>query len=83
MTAQTMILQVMLCLMTPVPAQPNNLGPMLLIALGMITVPIGFGILLLLVALALLREADGRLAFPSLSRRVARVYCFFRFNRLA
>lgn len=69
--------------MDPITVQPNNLGATLLIVLGIVTTPAGVGILVLLAALALVREADGRPAFPSLSRRVARVKCFLRINRLA
>lgn len=78
-----MILFVLLCLMARATAQPNNLGPTLLIILGIVTAPVGVGILILLPALALLKEADGRSAFPCLSHRVARVNCFLRIKRFA
>ena len=45
---------------------PNNLGPTLLIAIGVLTSPLVFGVPLVLVGLALVRTAQGRLAWPSL-----------------
>lgn len=46
---------------------PNNLGPTLLIAIGVLTAPLLFGVPLVLVGLALVRTAQGRLAWPSLA----------------
>ena len=46
---------------------PNNLGPTLLIAIGVLTSPLVFGVPLVLVGLALVRTAQGRLAWPSLA----------------
>lgn len=46
---------------------PNNLGPTLLIAIGVLTSPLVFGVPLVLVGLALVRTAQGRLALPSLA----------------
>ena len=46
---------------------PNNLGATLLIAIGMLTAPLVFGVPLILVGLAMVRTAQGRLALPSLA----------------
>ena len=46
---------------------PNNLGPTVLIAIGVLTTPLVFGVPLLLVGLALVRTSQGRLAWPSLA----------------
>lgn len=51
---------------------PNNFGPTLLLALGLLTTPLLIGVPLLVLGLALLRSADGTPALPSLSRSVAR-----------
>jgi hypothetical protein len=51
---------------------PNNFGPTLLLALGLLTVPLLVGVPLLVLGLALLRSADGTPALPSLSRSLAR-----------
>lgn len=57
----------------PMTVQPNNLGPTLLIAAGIVTAPAGVGILFLLTGLALIREADGKSSFPRLSRWLSRL----------
>lgn len=46
---------------------PNNLGPTMLIAVGMVGAPVGIGIPLLLLGLALLRTSHGTSAFPLLA----------------
>lgn len=51
---------------------PNNFGPTLLLALGLLTAPLLIGVPLLVLGLALLRSADGGPALPSLSRSLAR-----------
>ncbi len=51
---------------------PNNFGPTLLLALGLLTAPLLIGVPLLVLGLALLRSADGNPALPSLSRSLAR-----------
>jgi hypothetical protein len=51
---------------------PNNFGPTLLLALGMLTAPVLIGVPLLVLGLALLRSADGTPALPTLSRALAR-----------
>jgi hypothetical protein len=51
---------------------PNNFGPTLLLALGLLTAPLLVGVPLLVLGLALLRSMDGTPALPSLSRSVAR-----------
>lgn len=58
--------------MATVNVVPNNLGPTLLIAVGIVTVPAGVGVLAVLTGLALLRQANGQYAFPRLSRWVGR-----------
>ena len=50
------------------PSLPNNLGPTLLIALGAVTLPIGIGVVPLLIGLAELRCANGRRSLPQLKR---------------
>jgi len=45
---------------------PNNLGATLLIVLGLITAPVGIGIVLLVAGLAHLRQANGRYSFRRL-----------------
>lgn len=45
---------------------PNNFGSFLLIVAGGLSAPIGIGIVLILIGLALLREADGKRSFPRL-----------------
>ena len=52
---------------------PNNLGPTLLITLGAAMLPLGFGVLVLLIGLAQLRRADGQLSLPGLRRWLPRV----------
>ena len=49
---------------------PNNLGPTLLLFVGLATAPIGLGLVLLLVGLALLKDADGALSFPQIQARL-------------
>ncbi len=51
---------------------PNNFGPTLLLALGLLTAPLLIGVPLLVLGLALLRSADGTPALPSFSRSLAR-----------
>ncbi len=47
---------------------PNNFGSLLLIVSGVISAPIGVGVVLLIMGLALLREANGEHTFPQLRR---------------
>ena len=63
---------------------PNNLGATLLIATGLVSAPTGLGIGVLLMGLALLKEADGQHCFPRLHmwvRRIQKVQ-FWRASRL-
>lgn len=53
------------------PSGPNNLGPTMLIAVGMVVAPVGIGIPLLLLGLALLRTSHGTSAFPLLATTLA------------
>lgn len=46
---------------------PNNFGPTVLIALGVLAAPVGVGVPLLLVGLARLKTAHGASAFPLLA----------------
>lgn len=55
------------------PNGPNNLGPTLLISLGLIGAPIGLGVPLLLLGLALLRTSHGASAFPLLASTLASI----------
>ncbi len=45
---------------------PNNLGPTLLLFAGLATAPIGLGLVLMLIGLALLKDADGALSYPQI-----------------
>lgn len=47
---------------------PNNLGPTLLLAIGLIISPLLIGVPLVLLGLARLRTAEGHKALPELSR---------------
>jgi hypothetical protein len=54
----------------PVPqALPNNFGPTLLIALGILLIPFLIGVPFVLCGLARIRDAQGELALPWLSNR--------------
>ncbi|MEY4351874.1 MAG: hypothetical protein RLZZ609_115 [Cyanobacteriota bacterium] len=50
--------------MPPMNEPPNNLASLLLIVAGTISAPIGVGIILLMLGLGLLREANGEHSFP-------------------
>jgi len=52
---------------------PNNLGPTLLIALGVLLLPLGIGLPLLLLALARVRTWQGQRALPRLHRTLQRL----------
>ncbi|MFN9548251.1 MAG: hypothetical protein ACK6AD_14510 [Cyanobacteriota bacterium] len=45
---------------------PNNVPSLLLIVSGIVSAPVGIGLVLLLTGLALLREANGERSFPRL-----------------
>jgi hypothetical protein len=45
---------------------PNNFGSLLLIVSGLVFVPVGIGIVPLILGLALVREANGDYTFPQL-----------------
>ena len=53
---------------------PNNLGPTLLLVLGLLTLPLGVGIPLLLLGLAQIRTVEGRPALPPLTRLQRRIW---------
>jgi cytochrome bd-type quinol oxidase subunit 1 len=59
-------------------AIPNNLGPTLLIALGVLLVPLGIGLPLLLLALAQVRTWQGQRAWPQLHRGLQRLLAPWR-----
>ncbi|GEM_PF-5475148 len=46
---------------------PNNIGPTFLLMIGLPTAPVGIGLPLILLALALLRNSDSSHAFPKLA----------------
>ncbi len=48
-------------------ALPNNLGPTLLIALGLLAAPVGVGVPMVLLGLGRLKTAHGAAAFPLLA----------------
>lgn len=54
-------------------AIPNNLGPTLLIVLGVLLLPLGIGLPLLLLALARVRTWQGQRAWPRLHRTLQRL----------
>lgn len=54
--------------------QPNNLGATLLLYLGLLTLPLGVGIPVLLLGLARIRTLEGRLAMPLLARSQQRIW---------
>lgn len=56
------------------PTGPNNFGPTLLIALGLIAAPIGLGVPLALLGLARLRTSQGASAFPLLATALETVH---------
>jgi len=56
------------------PTGPNNVGPTLLISLGLMSAPIGLGIPLVLLGLARLRTAQGTSAFPLLAAALESVH---------
>jgi len=49
---------------------PNNLGPTLLLFAGLATAPIGLGLVLFLIGLALLKDANGELFFPEIEAKI-------------
>lgn len=51
---------------------PNNLGPTLLLVVGVLLAPLLIGVPLLLLGLSMLRSADGTPALPSLARSMGR-----------
>lgn len=59
--------------MQPFP-QPNNLGPTLLLYLGVLTLPLGVGIPVLLLGLAQIRTVEGQPALPLLARNQRRLW---------
>ncbi len=58
--------------MNPSPP-PNNLGPTLLLAAGLLSSPLGVGVPLVIVALAGVRTAAGDPALPRLTRWLQRL----------
>ena len=54
--------------------QPNNLGPTLLLVLGLLTLPLGVGVPLVLLGLAQIRTHEGRPALPLLARQQRRLW---------
>lgn len=63
---------------------PNNFGSLLLIIAGAVSAPVGVGLVLILIGLALLREANGELSFPQLQgwRKILQMVQFWRITRL-
>ena len=63
---------------------PNNLGPFLLIAAGLVTAPFGLGIVVLVLGVALLKDANGEVSFPRLQGllRLAQNVQFWRVIKL-
>ncbi len=61
-------------LLMPVPPLPNNLGPTLLLALGLLTAPLLVGVPLLLLGLSLIRTVEGRPALPALASGQRRLW---------
>ena len=59
--------------MQPFP-QPNNLGPTLLLYIGVLTLPLGVGIPVLLLGLAQIRTMEGRHALPLLAHNQRRLW---------
>lgn len=57
--------------MNPSPP-PNNLGPTLLLAVGLLSSPLVVGVPLVIVALAAVRTAAGEPALPQLTRWLQR-----------
>lgn len=65
--------QVLRSFVTALPDQrpiPNNVGPTLLLALGLPLVPLLIGVPLVLWGLSRIRDAQGELALPWLSKRL-------------
>ena len=58
----------------PAPSFPNNLGPTLLVLLGLLTAPLLVGVPLLLLGLAWIRTAEGRPALPGLASGQQRLW---------
>lgn len=58
--------------MQPTPI-PNNLGPTLLLVVGLLLLPLGVGLPLLLLSLARVRTWQGRPACPRLHRGLGRL----------
>lgn len=54
--------------------QPNNLGPTLLLVVGLLTLPLGLGIPLVLLGLAQIRTVEGRPAVPLLASQKRRLW---------
>lgn len=52
---------------------PNNLGPTLLLVVGLLLLPVGVGLPLLLLSLAQVRTWQGEPAFPRLHRGLGRL----------
>lgn len=52
---------------------PNNLGPTLLLVAGLLLLPLGVGLPLLLLALARLRTWQNQPAFPRLHQLLSRL----------
>ena len=52
------------------PVTPDNLGPTLLLFLGLLMAPLGLGIPIVVVALARIRTHEGLPALPGLTRRL-------------
>lgn len=55
-------------LASPTSPLPNNLGPTLLLAIGLMVSPLLIGVPLVILGLARLRTAEGQRALPELSR---------------
>lgn len=55
------------------PATPNNLGPTLLLMVGLLLLPLGVGLPLLLLGLAQVRTWEGEPAIPRLRRGLERL----------
>lgn len=66
------------------PTATDNLGPTLLLATGIATLPAGIGLGLILIGLSALREANGDQCFPRLHRWIKNLQNvqFWRMTRL-
>ncbi|MFM7362876.1 MAG: hypothetical protein ACKO6F_08060 [Cyanobium sp.] len=67
----------------PPPSPPNNLGPTLLLALGLLSAPLLVGVPLLLLGLAQIRTAAGRPALPALFLSQRRLFRALRLRPVA